>query len=94
LKSKEITLLRIPDVAFTEYVAYLNIWKIAPIRFAEYKEWLRYYPDFCDKYPAPTNKAERVRLFCENWTSDGVSEEGSGAKELERIKPDDYQGRG
>jgi hypothetical protein len=65
LKSKEISLLRIPNATFTEYVAHLNIRQIAPARFAEYKKWLRYYLDFCDKYPVPTNKAERVRLFCE-----------------------------
>ena len=58
-------MLRIPNVVFTEYVAHLNIRKISPARFAEYKKWLRYCLDFCDKYPGPTSKAERVRLFCE-----------------------------
>ena len=30
---------------------------------AEYKKWLRFYLDFCDKYPVPESKSERVRLF-------------------------------
>ncbi|MGD0844601.1 MAG: integron integrase [Geobacteraceae bacterium] len=58
-------MLRIPNVTFTDFVAHLNKKRIPPARFAEYKKWLRYYLDFCDKYPVPTNKAKRVRLFCE-----------------------------
>lgn len=27
--------------------------------------WLRYYLDFCDKYPMTEANADRARLFCE-----------------------------
>ena len=37
----------------------------SPGIFAEYKKWLRYYLDFCHKYPVPDSKSERVRLFAE-----------------------------
>ncbi len=30
---------------------------------AEYKKWLRYYLDFCGKYPLSDSKSERVKLF-------------------------------
>ena len=30
---------------------------------ADYKKWLRYYLDFCAKYPVPESKSERIRLF-------------------------------
>ncbi|MEW6586271.1 MAG: integron integrase [Nitrospirota bacterium] len=29
----------------------------------EYKKWLRYYLDFCGKYPLPDSNSERVKLF-------------------------------
>jgi Phage integrase, N-terminal SAM-like domain len=32
---------------------------------AAYKKWIRYYLDFCSKYPVPDSKSERVRLFIE-----------------------------
>jgi integrase len=30
-----------------------------------YRKWLRFYLDFCEKYPPPAAKSERVRLFIE-----------------------------
>jgi len=58
-------MLLIPNTLFTEYDAHLNKMKIPMARFTEYKKWLRYYLDFCDKYPAPDAKSGRIRLFCE-----------------------------
>lgn len=58
-------MLRIPGSTLTEYVAYLRSRNIPPSRNSEYTKWLRYYLDFCNKYPVPTSKAERVRLFCD-----------------------------
>ncbi len=58
-------MLRIPESTLTEYVAYLKSRNIPPSRNSEYTKWLRYYLDFCNKYPVPTSKAERVRLFCD-----------------------------
>ncbi|ABL00221.1 integron integrase [Pelobacter propionicus] len=58
-------MLLIPNAMFTGYVAHLNTRGIDAAIHAEYKKWLRYYLDFCDKYPVPESKSERVRLFCE-----------------------------
>ncbi|MFZ3207313.1 MAG: site-specific integrase, partial [Geobacteraceae bacterium] len=44
-------------------------------RFTEYKKWLRYYLDFCDKYPVPDVKSERVRLFCDKLKGKNQTEE-------------------
>ena len=58
-------MLLVPNAVFTQYEAILKKRRIAISRFAEYKKWLRYYLDFCDKYPVPDSKSERVRLFTE-----------------------------
>ncbi len=58
-------MLLIPNTLLSEYVTHLQIMKIPAARFTEYKKWLRYYLDFCDKYPVPDAKSDRVRLFCE-----------------------------
>lgn len=68
-------MLLIPNAIFTEYAAHLNTKKIPAARISEYKKWLGYYPDFCDKYPLPTEKAERVRLFCEKLKEKKQSDE-------------------
>ena len=34
-----------------------------------YRKWLRYFLDFCEKYPPPEAKSERVRLFIEKLKS-------------------------
>lgn len=72
---KEVFMLLIPNVIFTEYAAHLNTKKIPAARISEYKKWLRYYLDFCDKYPLPTKKSERVRLFCEKLQEKKQSDE-------------------
>ena len=58
-------MLRIPEIIFTEYIAHLETKSIPRTRNSEYKKWLRYFLDFCDKYPVPSGKADRVRLFCD-----------------------------
>jgi len=40
--------------------------KVADVsRHGDYKKWLRYFWDFCAKYPGPESGSERVRLFIE-----------------------------
>jgi len=34
-----------------------------------YRKWLRYYLDFCNKYPPPEDKSEKVRCFIEKLKS-------------------------
>ena len=58
-------MLLIPNSVFVNFVAHLGKRGVAANCFTEYKKWLRYYLDFCDKYPVPDSKSERVRLFTE-----------------------------
>ena len=67
-------MLLIPNSVFNRYVVYLNQRGIKAGLNAEYKKWLRYYLDFCDKYPVPDAKSERVRLFCEKLRNKKQSE--------------------
>ncbi len=55
----------IPDDILAQYEAVLKKRAIAASRHSEYRKWLRYYLDFCAKYPLPDSKSERVRLFIE-----------------------------
>lgn len=56
-------MITIPNEVFTKYIAYLIKTGVPVASHAEYKKWLRYYLDFCDKYPVPEAKSERIRLF-------------------------------
>jgi site-specific recombinase XerD len=58
-------MLLIPKAVFVRYVAQLKTRGVAAAYHADYQKWLRYFLDFCDKYPNPAAKSERVRLFCE-----------------------------
>lgn len=65
LSQRGISMLRIPNIVFHRYVIHLGNKGVPSARFAEHRKWLRYFLDFCDKYPVPADKAERLRLFCE-----------------------------
>ncbi len=56
-------MITIPNEVFAKYIAYLIKTGVPVASHAEYKKWLRYYLDFCDKYPVPEAKSERIRLF-------------------------------
>ncbi len=56
-------MITIPNELFTKYIAHLIKTGVPESSHAEYKKWLRFYIDFCDKYPVPGAKSERVRLF-------------------------------
>jgi integron integrase len=56
-------MITIPNELITKYVVFLIKTGVPVSSHAEYKKWLRYYLDFCDKYPVPDAKSERVRLF-------------------------------
>jgi integron integrase len=58
-------MLLIPNAVFVRYVAHLKTRGVAVAYHADYQKWLRYFLDFCDKYPVPAAKSECVRLFCE-----------------------------
>ena len=44
---------------------HLKTWGIRTAYHADYQNWFRYFLDFCDKYPVPAVKSERVRLLWE-----------------------------
>lgn len=56
-------MLLIPDDILTLYEAVLKKRAVPAFSHAEYKKWLRYYLDFCGKYPLPDSKSERVKQF-------------------------------
>jgi integron integrase len=72
-------MLLVPNSVFNNYLAHLKKRGLPVERFAEYKKWLRYYLDFCDKYPVPDSKSERVRMF-----TDKLSEKKQTQDQRER----------
>jgi hypothetical protein len=60
-------MLPIPDTALTRFDAVLHKRAVAPALRADFKKWLRYFLDFCSKYPGPDIRSDRLRPddFCE-----------------------------
>jgi integron integrase len=56
-------MLVIPSDILAKYEAVLIKRAVPSSRHSMYKKWLRYYLDFCGKYPVPESRSERVRLF-------------------------------
>jgi len=58
-------MLNIPDNILVQYEAILKK-KVSDVSdHRQYKKWLRYFMDFCDKYHVAGPESERVRLFVE-----------------------------
>src|SRR6266567_4746672 len=55
----------VPNTILAQYASVLRKNDIVGSSIADYKKWLRYYLDFCEKHPVPDARSERVRLFCE-----------------------------
>ena len=53
----------VPSDVLVRFSRILTIRKVPFSRHGEYRKWLRYYLDFCDKYSPPPVRSERVRLF-------------------------------
>ncbi len=53
----------IPSDILTQFEAVLKKKAVPESSHKEYKKWLRYYLDFCGKYPLPDSNSERVKLF-------------------------------
>jgi hypothetical protein len=53
----------IPDVILSRFMGRLERSPVPASYHAEYLQWLRYYLDFCTRYPMPDSKANRVRLY-------------------------------
>ena len=56
-------MLPVPVPILTRFDAILEKRAVAPIQRADYKKWLRYFLDFCTKYPVPEARPDQVRLF-------------------------------
>jgi integron integrase len=56
-------MLPVPVPILTRFEAILEKRAVAPIQRADYKKWLRYFLDFCTKYPVPEARPDQVRLF-------------------------------
>jgi hypothetical protein len=55
----------VPNTVFSQYETILKSREVPLNCYTDYKKWLRYYLDFCAKYPVPDSKSERVQLFSE-----------------------------
>ncbi len=62
-------MLPIPDNISVQYNNALRQRAVPEPFHVHYKKWLRYFLDFCEKYPPPEAKSERVRLFVEKLKS-------------------------
>jgi len=58
-------MLNIPDYILPHYEAILKKKIMDVSRHADFKKWLRYFLDFCNKYLVPDSRPEQVRLFTE-----------------------------
>ncbi len=58
-------MLNIPDHILPHYEAILKKKVMDVSRHAYLKKWLRYFLDFCNKYPVANSRSEQVRLFTE-----------------------------
>ncbi len=56
-------MLPIPDAILKRFDAILEKRDVAPALRADFKKWLRYFLDFCAKYPPPAARSDQVRLF-------------------------------
>ncbi len=65
---------------------------------AHYRKWLRYFLDFCQKYPPPDATSEHIRLFIEKlkskkqtpWQCSQAAKAISLYFESQKLKKDDY----
>ena len=54
---------KVPDAVMAQFEAVLKK-KVSDVSVHwPYKKWVRYFWDFCAKYPVPESRTERVRLF-------------------------------
>jgi len=58
-RQNENAMLLIPNAVFDDFTEFLCNKGFSGDVLPEYKKWLRYYLDFCNKYPVPDSKPER-----------------------------------
>ncbi len=62
-------MLQIPEYISGQFNNVLRQRAIPESSHIYYRKWLRYFLDFCEKYPPPEEKSEQVRLFIEKLKS-------------------------
>lgn len=62
-------MLPIPRDVLLRYNKILKQRAVPEFYHGHYKKWLRYFLDFCHKYPPPEAKSEQVRLFIDKLRS-------------------------
>jgi hypothetical protein len=62
-------MLPIPEYISVQFNNVLRQRAIPEAFHVHYRKWLRYFLDFCEKYPPPETKSERVRLFIDKLKS-------------------------
>lgn len=58
-------MLPLPNSVLNAYIVILQSHDIPVTQFTDYKRWLRYYLDFCSKYPASRNTSKQIGRFLE-----------------------------
>ena len=62
-------MLAIPNNVLARFNEFLKQRAVHESSHIYYRKWLRYFLDFCEKYPPPDTKSEQVRLFAEKLKS-------------------------
>ncbi|MFH0783967.1 MAG: phage integrase N-terminal SAM-like domain-containing protein, partial [Pseudomonadota bacterium] len=62
-------MLAIPENVLTRFNEVLKQRAVPESVHLYYRRWLRYFLDFCEKYPPPASKSEQVRQFIEKLKS-------------------------
>ena len=70
---------QLPDTLVAQFQAYLTSRNIASTTFPEYLKWLRYFFDFCKKYPGAGPVSRQVSAFLDKLREKGQSEQHCAA---------------
>lgn len=58
-------MIQLPESLLAGYLTHLNDHHVAVVGKADYRKWLLYFLDFCEKYRVLGSEQERLRLFLE-----------------------------
>lgn len=56
-------MLPVPDDILTRFNAIFEKHAVVTVQRTNYKKWLRYFLDYCSKYPGAKTRSDQVRLF-------------------------------
>jgi len=68
-------MLQIPTTLLTNFHAHLVKKGISPDRFQEYKKWLHFFLDFCEKYQIESDNTRKIRQFIDKLKEKNQSED-------------------